>query len=185
GLDIGTTSLGLAGISPPEYTEGIDIFSKNSEKRDYVISVRDRCDYTIDRIRTVRTNDFRYIRNFFPDRPYMQPNYRDAWDLTQKMRELAESGTLPDVQQRIWNTERPEEELYFIDNDPYEINNLASDPLYAEKLSELRTILEEWIVESDDKGQYPENIEGLRFMYEIWGSKCVNPEYDILRQEQE
>ncbi|MDX2414282.1 MAG: sulfatase, partial [Bacteroidales bacterium] len=47
GLDIGTTSLGLAGISPPEYTEGIDIFSNNSEKRDYVISVRDRCDYTI------------------------------------------------------------------------------------------------------------------------------------------
>ena len=83
GLDITATSLSLAGIFIPDYMECRDLFAKNFEPREYVISARDRCDYTIDRIRSVRTGSFRYIRNFFPDRPYMQPNYRDEWDITQ------------------------------------------------------------------------------------------------------
>ncbi|MEN8663166.1 MAG: hypothetical protein ACN4GF_11525 [Lentimonas sp.] len=55
--------------------KGANLFNAEYQ-RDYVIGVRDRCDFTIDRIRTVRTEGFRYIRNFLTDRPYMQSQYR-------------------------------------------------------------------------------------------------------------
>ena len=61
GLDIGTSSLALAGIQIPEYMEGKNMFN-NSDKREYVISTRDHCDFTIDRIRSVRSKEFKYLR---------------------------------------------------------------------------------------------------------------------------
>ncbi len=76
-----------------------------------MIAARDRCDYAIDRIRSVRTRRFRYIRNFFPDRPYMQPNYRDEWEITALIRRLHAEGKLNIVHDRFWPSERPSEEL--------------------------------------------------------------------------
>jgi hypothetical protein len=53
-------------------------FGENFAPRTHVISARDRCDYTIDRIRSVRTENFRYIRNFLTDRPLLQPQYPES-----------------------------------------------------------------------------------------------------------
>ncbi len=181
GLDIGTTSLGLANIEIPNYTEGKDFLAKEYQPREFVVSARDRCDFTIDRIRSVRTSKFKYIKNFKTDRPYMQPNYRDDWDITKKIRQMYADGELNELQSRFWSNERPAEELYNLDDDPDEIENLVTNLNYREELERHRKILEDWILQTDDKGQYPENIEGLRFMYEIWGEKCVNPEYDVLK----
>lgn len=178
GLDIAATSLALAGIDIPKTMESRDLFANNFTPRNQVISARDRCDYTIDRIRSVRKKRFRYIRNFLPDRLYMQPNYRDQWEITQLMRKLHEDGKLDEIQDRFWADERPEEELYDIKNDPHEINNLADYPEYAEELKRHRQILIDWITETDDKGQYPEDRASLKYMFDWWGEKCVNPEYD-------
>ncbi|MFC1726705.1 sulfatase [candidate division KSB1 bacterium] len=182
GLDIGATSLALAGIPIPDYMESRDLFAKHFKHRGFVISARDRCDYTIDRIRTVRSKRYRYIRNYYIDRPYMQPNYRDAWEITKIIRKLHSEGKLDDIQDRFWSEERPGEELYDLENDPFEINNLADNPQFAEELNRHRNILENWIKETDDKGQYPEDAANLKFMYDQWGDKCVNPEYDIFRK---
>jgi arylsulfatase A-like enzyme len=182
GIDIAATSLALAGIKIPEYMEGHDLFAKDFRPREHVISARDRCDYTIDRIRTIRTKRFRYIRNFMSDRPYMQPSYRDAWEITQTMRKLHAEGQLDPVQDRFWSDERPAEEFYDLQNDPHEIENLASRSEYDDELVRHRKILEDWIHETDDKGQYPEDSAGLRYMFDWWGDKCVNPEYDQFRK---
>lgn len=184
GLDIGTTTLGLANIEVPSYTEGRDFLAENYTPREFVISVRDRCDFTIDRIRSVRTKEFRYIKNYFPARPYMQPNYRDEWDITQQMRTLVANNQLNDVAAQFWGAERPVEELYDVEKDPHMINNLATDPVYVTHLSELRLILEKWEKATDDKGQYPEGVDGLRFMYNRWKEQCVNPEYDQFEIEE-
>ncbi len=182
-LDIAATTLGLGKIPLPEYFEGNDILSKDYESREYVISARDRCDFTIDRIRSVRTKNFKYIKNFMTDRPYMQPNYRDDWELTKTIRKAYKNGELNNVQSRFWEEERPQEELYNLMTDPNEIHNLISDSTkYLGQLHQMRKILEDWIDDTNDKGQYPENIAGLRFMYEIWGDRCINPEYDKLKQ---
>lgn len=182
GLDLAATSLALAGIPIPQYMESRNLFAKDFQPREYVISVRDRCDYTIDRIRSVRTKRFRYIRNFFPDRPYMQPNYRDEWDITQLMRKLHTQGKLDAVQDHFWSEERPAEELYDLGNDPHEINNLVEKTAYAAELQRHRNILDHWIDKTNDKGQYPEDKPNLKYMFDWWGEKCVNPEYDIFKK---
>ncbi len=48
-------------------------------KRDFVISARDRCDFTIERVRAVTTKRFKYLRNFMTDRAFMQP-LLPRWD---------------------------------------------------------------------------------------------------------
>jgi arylsulfatase A-like enzyme len=182
GIDIAATSLALAGIEIPDYMESRDLFARGFEPREHVISARDRCDYTIDRIRTVRTKRFRYIRNFMLDRPYMQPNYRDAWEITQTMRRLHAQGQLDAIQDRFWSEKRPPEEFYDLQNDPHEIDNLVGRPEYSDELIRHRKILDDWILETGDKGQYPEDAANLKYMFDWWGEKCVNPEYDRFRK---
>ena len=43
-------------------------------------------------------------------------------------------------------------------------------------------ILNNWIEESNDQGQYPESDIGLRCVLNRWGDKCINPEYAMLRK---
>lgn len=178
GLDIAATSLALAGIRVPGYMESRDLFAENFQPRTHVISTRDRCDFTIDRIRSVRTERYRYIRNFYPDRPYMQPNYRDEWDISRMMRKLHADGKLNKIQDRFWSDERPAEELYNLRTDPHEIHNLAPEPRLKPVLEAHRKILTRWICETGDRGQYPEDAPNLKYMYDHWGKKCVNPEYN-------
>jgi arylsulfatase A-like enzyme len=185
GLDLGTSSLALAEIPIPDYMEGKNMFDTVSPSREYVISTRDRCDFTIDRIRSVRSKEFKYIRNFMTDRPYLQPTYMDVQgvEFVTVMKQLHDDGKLNEAQDKFLSDIRPSEELYDIVNDPFEINNLAEDPEYSETLARYAGVLEKWIADTDDKGQYPENKEGLKLMLGIWGDYAVNPEYEILRKE--
>lgn len=184
GLDLGTSALALADISIPDYMKGRDIFN-NSDKREYVISTRDRCDFTIDRIRSVRSKGYKYIRNFKTDRPYTQPTYMDfdGIEFVQVMHQLHNDGKLNSVQDRFMSDERPAEELYDLKKDPFELNNLATNPKYSEVLKKHARILDTWIVETDDHGQYPEDEENLKLMLGIWGKHAINPEYDTLRKK--
>lgn len=182
-IDIATTSLALAGLEIPDYMEGRDLFADDFKPREHVIGARDRCDYTIDRIRTVRTKRHRYIRNFMTDRPYMQPQYRDNSAQTRAMKRLYAEGKLNEVQARFMAPERPAEELYDHKTDPHETVNLAEDPRYADVLKAHRGILEEWIRETGDKGQHPEGEAGLKAVMQRWRNRCVNPEYDPIKKK--
>ncbi len=63
-MDISATTLGLAGIPIPEWYDGGNLFARNYKEREFVMAARDRCDYTIDRIRGIRTKgDMKYLRN--------------------------------------------------------------------------------------------------------------------------
>jgi len=113
----------------------------------------------VDRIRCVRDKQFKYIKNFFPDRPYTQQNvYKDTQYATLAvMRQLKEEGKLTGPAAQFLADTRPPEELYNLENDPYEIHNLAGDPAHAERLQRMRRILEDWIQATGDKGQFLEN----------------------------
>lgn len=184
GLDIGTGSLALANIEVPNYMEGQNIFD-DVYKRDYVISTRDRCDFTIDRIRSVRSKEYKYIRNFMTDRPFTQPTYMDfdGIEFVKVMHQLHDTKKLNPIQNIFMSDERPEKELYHLPSDPFELNNLANDPKYGTVLKEYSNILDEWIIETDEKGQYPEDEENLKLMLGIWGKHAVNPEYNALREK--
>lgn len=156
-IDMAASSLAFADIDIPVYLESRPLFGEDAEPRDFVVSARDRCDETEDRIRMVRRDNLKYIRNFHPQRPYLQPNrYKDKKDCYVRIRELHEEGKLNPVQELIMAETRPEEELYDLNTDPHEINNLADDPNYAVQLAELRGILNGWIAATGDRG---ENLE--------------------------
>jgi len=183
-LDISATSLAFAGINVPEWYDSKDLFA-NNYNRDYVVAAKDRMDFTIDRVRSLRTKDnIKYIRNYYTDRAYMQLNYRHGREYMVRMDSLFRIGALSETEARFWSDYRPAEELYDLNKDPYEINNLAHSPTYKDQLINLRRKLEDWIKETDDKGQYPEDEPNLRFTYERWGdAKCINPEYDRFRKK--
>lgn len=187
-LDISTTTLSLGGIDLPEYLDGKDLFSNHYKARDYVMGARDRCDFTIDRIRSVRTDKYRYIRNFYPERPLLQPSYRDNRPMVMEMKKLYKKDRLSDFQENFWFGIRPKEELYDIEKDPYQLNNLATDPMFSSILKKHRNILTQWIKETNDQGQYEESTEQLRAVYELWKDRPqfknadVNPEYDQFKK---
>ncbi|MBD3415192.1 MAG: hypothetical protein GF421_12290 [Candidatus Aminicenantes bacterium] len=45
-----------------------------------------------------------------------------------------------------------------------------------------RKILDKWIRSTGDKGQYPEDKANLKYMFDWWGDRCVNPEYDVFKK---
>ncbi len=184
GIDLAPTSLALAGIEIPKWMEGKNIFAKNDVPREYVISARDRCDFTIDRIRAVVSKRFKYIRNGFPNRPYLQPQYRDDHPSVILWKQLYAEGKLTPEAAAFAAPTRPVEELYDLENDPDEVRNLAADPAHADVLARHRRILDQWIKETGDKGQQPESPESLLQVLVRWGDqRCVNPEYDLVREK--
>lgn len=179
-MDLNATTLAFAGVEIPDYMEAKDVFAEDFH-RDYIVAARDRCDYTIDRIRAIRTKEFKYIRNFMTDRPLLQPQYRDNQWWYKDLIKTHEEGKIKFSDE--WMSDvRPAEELYDVINDPHEIHNLANDPAYANALAQMRTYLADWIEETDDKGQYPETQEALEIIYQRWGDRCVNHEYDEIKK---
>lgn len=183
-LDIAATTLALGGAIMPAYLDGQDLFGETYRPVDYIISARDRCDYTIDRIRAVTGQKYSYIRNYFPERPLMQPQYRDDREPNKSFRQLYEAGELSDYHAKMWFEIRPEEELYDLEADPDQLTNLATDPAYQTLLQEKRNILDRWINITHDRGKNPEDPKQLEAVYNLWKDKDIvqgrqlNPEYD-------
>jgi arylsulfatase A-like enzyme len=157
-IDLTATSLALAGIDIPKWMQGRDILAKDHVKRDAVFAARDRCDETMERIRSVRTSQFKYIRNYMNHRPHLQPcAYKDAKAIVQKLRELHATRKLDDrIEKLLFADTRSEEELYDLTTDPHEMTNLAADPTHRATLEGLRKRLVDWEETTADKGRTPE-----------------------------
>lgn len=181
GIDVSAATLAAAGIEIPASMEGKNFLASDYQPRKFVVAARDRCDYTIEKIRAVVTPKYKYLRNYLTDRPYMQPTYKDGWDVTKKLRAMMAAGEMNETQLIFFGDQRVPEELYDLENDPHEIHNLAEDPKFASELKRHRQILTQWIKETGDKGQAPESDIGLLCTLKRWGDLCVNPEYDRVR----
>jgi arylsulfatase A-like enzyme len=163
-IDLAPTMLALAGAPKPPGMQGRVFLGDAAEPaREYAFGARDRCDETVFRLRTVRDVRYRYIRNFTPDRPFLQDNaYKErsypVWNL---LHELHAARKLTPAQEFLCQPTMPPEELYDLEADPHEIHNLAesTDPTHQQTLARLRGVLESWIEETDDQGRYPEPPE--------------------------
>ncbi len=158
-IDLAPTALHLAGADVPDVLQGQLFLGENTYQRDYVVAARDRCDETMDRIRCIRTKEFKYIRNFMPDRPYLQINrYKEtSYPMIRLMRRLHKDGKLTPAQQHFMALARPTEELYDLRHDPHEIHNLANSPAHQNKLKRMRSRLERWIDVTGDRGEVAED----------------------------
>ncbi|HDP34430.1 MAG TPA: hypothetical protein ENN29_04905 [Candidatus Hydrogenedentes bacterium] len=158
-IDLVPTSLALAGVPIPAHLQGCDLFADEYKERSFVAAARDRCDETLDTIRCIRTARYKYIRNFQSFRPHLQHNqYKDGKEIVQRLRELHAAGKLNPLQASLFVAPRPVEELYDLEKDPYETENLAHRPEYEEITARLRRQLYEWMAETRDPGLFPEPI---------------------------
>ncbi len=180
-LDVSATTLSWAGIEHPRWMEGQNLFGEDFKPRDFVGSGRDRCDHTIEHVRTIRTDRYRYTKNFLTDRVLLQPQYRDPRDYVIFLRKAYADGTLSPKLTEIYFGERPAEELYNIQHDPAQVNNLANSPEHRSVLEEHRKILNSWLAKGDLGADVEPDIE-----LEMNGNgrfKGVNPEYERVRTD--
>jgi arylsulfatase A-like enzyme len=168
-IDMAATSLAWARLPVPPWMQGRSIFAKDYAKRDAVFAARDRCGETVDRIRSVRTEQFKYIRNFHPQRPMLQPNeYKDSKPILQRLRELHTQNKLSPMQEEIlFSPKRAAEELYDVQADPFETRNLAADPQFRSTLESLRTRLDRWMLETSDLGPESDQAYDASLAYEL------------------
>jgi uncharacterized sulfatase len=162
-IDLAATSLALAGLKIPGYMQGQNFLGKH-QPRDVLYTMRDRRDETVDRIRAVFDGRYRYIRNFYPDRPYTQYNAykRNMYPDIILLEVLKKEGKLTPAQKPFMSDHRPAEELYDINNDPFEVNNLADDPAYSTVKQQLSAKLDKWL-KTADLGTYPEDPKEIEF----------------------
>jgi arylsulfatase A-like enzyme len=164
-IDLAPTMLALAGAPVPSRMQGrVFLGDRAATDYRYAFGARDRCDETPFRFRTVRDARYRYIRNFTPERPFLQANaYKEksypVWNL---LKELHAAGKLTPVQERLCAPTMPEEELYDLDTDPDEIHDLAGRSEARQTLERLHRVLDDWIEATNDQGRIPEPPELIR-----------------------
>jgi arylsulfatase A-like enzyme len=182
-LDLSATTLAWAGIEIPNWFEGRNLFAPDFQAREFVGGQKDRLDHTIDRVRSIRTDRFRYVRNYKLDRIFLQPQYRDHKNYTQNLHQLYREGKLSERHREIYFGERPAEELYDVSVDSCMVTNLAADPAFVQELSRHRKLLDDWLAKGDF-GIGEEPVEELKFNGEgkQWGGG-VNVEYEVYRTD--
>ncbi len=158
-IDFAPTIFSLAGIQPPDYLQGqafLGLF-KAKKPRQYIHAAADRFDGFTDAIRAVRDERFKYIRNYRPEQGYYLPiTYREQIPTMQELLELRKKGQLNEIQEQWFRKEKPREELFDCQNDPHELVNIADDPEYKNKLTELSNEMDRWLQEIGDQPNLPE-----------------------------
>ncbi|MFW5845271.1 MAG: sulfatase [Planctomycetota bacterium] len=156
-IDLAPTVLSLCGVPMPQHLQGQAFLGPDAgEERTFVFASRDRYDESYDMIRAARDRRFKYIRHYHPELPYLQwIPFRNKHPILQEMWRLHLRDELSGAQ-RLMFEPRPAEELYDTEVDPWEINNLADDPAYAEQLQRLRQAVDDWTDRVGDLGRVDE-----------------------------
>ena len=176
GVDFAPTTLSLTGVDIPDFMQGQIFLGSDATHRDAIFAARDRCDGTDDRIRCIRTDRYKLIRNYHPERPYMQFNAykKQQYPLWSLAPLLAARGELSEAQKHFTKQTRPPEELYDLEADPYETNNLAADSRYDTVRNELNAQLDAWMTETGDMGETPESAEIMTYWDENMAESFKN-----------
>lgn len=171
-IDLGPTMLSLAGIETPAYMQGQPQMGRFvAPERNHLFAAVDRMDDQYDMQRAVLNHRFKYIRNYYPEFPDYHPiRYRYNYSSIEQMLKLKEQGRLNEVQMQWFEATQPVEELYDLEKDPFETNNLAEDPQYRETLLELREEHFAWRHHTLDLGLIPE-----AFLQQLAEDSTTNP----------
>lgn len=153
-LDISKTILDLVGVKPEIALHGKNLFGDEILEREFIYAARDKMDSTYDAMRCIRSKEYKLIHNLMPERPYLQYNwYKEAsYPVLAQMNIMYMKGELNEVQSKFMAETKPEFELYDMINDPYELNNLADNPKYADLKASYLEKLKNWRKEINDQG---------------------------------
>ncbi|MDP3072307.1 MAG: sulfatase-like hydrolase/transferase [Opitutaceae bacterium] len=138
--DFAPTMCSLAGIKPPAWMQGHAFLGKFiAPAPPYVHGFRGRMDERYDLVRSVTDGRYVYLRNYLPH--LSQGQHVDTQfktPTTAVWRKLYDEGKLNAAQRLFWQTPKAPEELYDLQNDRDEVNNLAASPAHQAILARLR-----------------------------------------------
>jgi uncharacterized sulfatase len=145
-IDISKTILDLAGVDPGYELHGSNLLDGSTDDREYVFAARDKMDSTHDAMRAIRSKKFKLIQNLMPERAYCQyNNYKErSYPVLAQLNVMNLKGELNEQQALFMAASKPEIELFDLENDPWEVNNLADNPEYSQIKDELLKELNAW-----------------------------------------
>jgi len=157
-IDLAPTVLSLAGVKPPEWYQGHAFLGKyNAPEQPYLYGFRGRMDERLDMVRSVRDKRYVYIRNYMPHKVYGQYlAYMFQTPTTRIWKKMFDEGKLNEAQSHFWQT-KPAEELYDLETDPDEVNNLIGSQEHKRIRNALSLALKNWQMEIRDLGFLPED----------------------------
>jgi uncharacterized sulfatase len=156
-IDLAPTLLSIAGAKAPAHMQGHAFMgSHTAPAQPFSFGFRGRMDERYDMVRTVFDGRFVYIRNYMPHKPYGQHlDYMFQTPTTRVWHDLYHADKLNAAQSIFWQT-KPAEELYDLDADPDEVNNLARSKEHTDAIRRLRKAHRNWAKEVRDIGFLPE-----------------------------
>lgn len=172
-IDVAALSLAAAGIEIPAKMQGRDILAGPYKAKKAVFAARDRCGEAADYIRSVRTDRYLYVRNFYPQRPHLMPSqYKDSKLIVERLRELHGAGKLGELAESLlFSPTRAPEELYLYAKDRWQVHNLAEVPKHAKALRQHRARLERWSKDTGDLGPESPEVYAQEIADELSGMK--------------
>jgi arylsulfatase A-like enzyme len=136
------TVLDLCGIPIPDFVYGrsmLPLVRGDLEKLHDEIFLELTYHAAYDPMRAVRTERYKYIRSY-EDRPFWFPPNVDNGLSKEIARSLG-----------YFDTPRPSEMLFDLQDDPVERNNLVEDSDYEGVLEEMREKLDRWMIDTKDQ----------------------------------
>ncbi|WP_204344072.1 sulfatase [Psychroserpens algicola] len=172
-VDFAPTLLSLIGEEPKPYMQGQAFLGDyKAEERNYIHAAADRFDAETDAIRAVRDKQYKYIRNYRPKQGYYLPiTYRERIPTMQELLRLRDVGKLNEAQRQWFRESKPKEELFDCSVDPFELNNLADNPEYHDKLNELSAEMDIWLESIKDNPDLPEG----ELIKKLWNGNNAQP----------
>ncbi|MEM8497030.1 MAG: sulfatase [Pseudomonadota bacterium] len=182
-IDVLPTMLAIAGQNEQQSIDGRS-FAKLIDKpdldhRDYIfathttLGIRNASDPMP--IRSIRNQRFKYIRNLNPEGVLTNNVTETAQSAWHSWLLAAQQGD-ENAQQRIHAYQnRPEEELYSLEADPFELKNVIANPGYAPMLANMRTALELEMARQEDLGLKAGHTESnIGFVAKfLWATKLA------------
>ena len=185
-IDRSATALAWAGIDVPSHMRGrVFLGGNKAPDHQYIFAAQDRCDETVDRIRAARDKRYKYIRNYHPDRPYMQLNrYQEvSCPIGCQMQRLEKAGAITVADFLFLARTRPEEELYDTVEDPNERLNLAESEEHPQILMRMAAALKLWMRRTENQGEQPEDPSIAAAWEARMGETYTNP-YSVLAERE-
>ena len=151
--------MSIAGIElPSEYQGMLFLVSiKIRLKENFYLHLATGLMRTVTGLEPVRNEKYKYIRNYFPENSHaLDVDYRKQMLLMRHLTTLSLTGKLSVEQNNWFRTPKLMEELYDLENDPFELKNLSENPEYDSIKAALSKELDTWIENIDDLGRIPE-----------------------------
>ena len=158
-VDLIPTFIDIAGGSVPDSLDGRSfkkvLLRQTDHFRDTLFTFfKGEFNSTVHPARAVRTANWKYI--CYPHPEFFYTSYMEGTGSKHNFQNWSEweTGALKDQQSsQYWYDFRikPQEELFLVNEDPWEYNNLAYDPQYADTLAAMRAIVKARMEQVNDK----------------------------------